>query len=396
MNDPENENDYHGKFWYREDANQGNGACFSDWLSESECVAIGAELVDLIDEAFFVPFSLGYNPGRFRTEAECGEGFCEGSLSDYIWAGWSREQCTSEASSGSCNEWCDVCKPQDSTHDTGACFDTSTFMEANPTSETADLKTFQPNSVTCTDFLPPQTFEPDGSYGGSYGSGVPSCLADCTDYDRIYTNEVDDCVVISAWAEDICVLDCSEEELITLDTFVAGFCGLYGCPDNMFLAEYFTNADWGGEPHMTRCELLPQVEWGHGGPAWDPPVFNQYWDYNENDWVTTADNKNDEFAVRWTGNIHFEPGFYQFTSSSDDGSIIIVDGVEVLNKEYDCCSEWTSSVVDLRDGGSHTVEYKYRERGGHAYAFLSWCGAEQIIEQISIHVNDDFDSQSKC
>ena len=76
--------------------------------------------------------------------------------------------------------------------------------------------------------------------------------------------------------------------------------------------------------------------------------------------------------------------------NSDDGSIISVNGVEVLNRRDYCCDEWTSDVVRL-EGGVHTVEYKYREWGGHAYAYLSWCGADQIIDQFQIRP-DNLDS----
>ena len=154
----------------------------------------------------------------------------------------------SEAS-GSCDEWCEVCKPRDNTHATGACFDISGY---NGDLDVAALKTFESGSVVCVDTLPEQIDD------------------DATD----------------------------------------------GCPDGMFLAEYFANTEWEGEPHMSRCELMPQVEWGHRGPKWDPPVYSEKYDEHTGEMKEDRERmKHDHFTVKWTGNIEFEEGYYQFSSS---------------------------------------------------------------------------------
>jgi hypothetical protein len=172
----------------------------------------------------------------------------------------------------------------------------------------------------------------------------------------------------------------------------------------MFLAEYYSNIEFSGEPHMTMCELMPNTNWGTGGPTWESSLMpcdaceangfeaDQCGCGVCGSWgkcsfscevqpskpaCAIVQNLNvvDYFAVRWTGRIAFKAGKYQFISSSDDGSVITVDGVVVLDKEYDCCSEWSSSVVIFSDSGVHEVIYEFLENYGDAYAHLSWCDA---------------------
>ena len=124
-----------------------------------------------------------------------------------------------------------------------------------------------------------------------------------------------------------------------------------GCPVNMFRAQYFSNTEWSGRPVRTTCELMPNVQWGAGGPH----------------------GLSGAFSVRWTGTIDFEPGVYELSTGSPvGGSKISVDGVLVLPcypSDFEPCT--TSRLVDLSGGRLHAIVY---EVAGVAYAALSWCG----------------------
>jgi hypothetical protein len=140
------------------------------------------------------------------------------------------------------------------------------------------------------------------------------------------------------------------------------------CPAGQYKAQYFNNMNFTGLPAITRCEGIPQYEWNGDSPL---PGIN-------------ADN----FSVRWTGTINFaQAGQYRFTTSSDDGIRLYVDGVAVINNWTD--HAWTDNTGSKKlVAGNHTIRMDYYENGGGAIAKLSIAGPGHapVINPIPVQV----------
>jgi hypothetical protein len=68
----------------------------------------------------------------------------------------------------------------------------------------------------------------------------------------------------------------------------------------------------------------------------------------------------DSFSVRWTGTFPFEEGRYSFTTTSDDGVRVTVDGQRVIDAWIPMRGTRTGTITLA--GGSHTVRVEYFER----------------------------------
>jgi hypothetical protein len=79
----------------------------------------------------------------------------------------------------------------------------------------------------------------------------------------------------------------------------------------------------------------------------------------------------DTFSVKWSGNFSFEAGNYEFTTNSDDGVRLRIDGVLVLDK-WITQSPTTYKVTRTMTAGTHLVQLEYFENTGGAVAQLSW------------------------
>ncbi len=120
---------------------------------------------------------------------------------------------------------------------------------------------------------------------------------------------------------------------------------------NDFTAEYFNNTTLTGEPVLTRIETTIQNEWGVGSP--DPSI------------------NNDNFSARWTGDFELESGRYLFSTFSDDGVRLWVNGELLIDRWVDQGSTLNQTMIDL-DSGEHTIVLEYYEKSGGATAALSW------------------------
>lgn len=97
----------------------------------------------------------------------------------------------------------------------------------------------------------------------------------------------------------------------------------------------------------------PQIHfrWGSGSPGVGMPV--------------------DDFSVRWSGDFTFEAGLYDFTTETDDGRRLYVDGV--LLQDF-----WSEQAVGQQvtrrtmTAGVHRVVLEYFEGAGDASANVSW------------------------
>jgi len=78
----------------------------------------------------------------------------------------------------------------------------------------------------------------------------------------------------------------------------------------------------------------------------------------------------DDFSVRWEATLDFESGHYLFTTNTDDGVRLLVDGQTVI-ESWRPMQGSRSGLVDL-EAGPHTVVMEYFEDAGAATARLSW------------------------
>jgi hypothetical protein len=145
-------------------------------------------------------------------------------------------------------------------------------------------------------------------------------------------------------------------------------------PANGLTATYYN--DPGNGTHfatlkLTRVDSTVNFNWGSASPASG----------------VTADN----FSVRWTGRVQAPTtGTYRFTTQSDDGIRLWVNGVQVINNWTDHGSTAnTSSAITLTAGVKYTITLEYYEKGGSAVAQLKWTppgGSLQVIPQSRLFV----------
>jgi len=115
--------------------------------------------------------------------------------------------------------------------------------------------------------------------------------------------------------------------------------------------EYFANRHLSGSPKMIRTDAQIDFDWGKGAPYPGLPT--------------------DDFSVRWTREVYFQEGTYRFTTETDDGVRLWVDGRLVIDQWRDMARTVFWVDVDLGDG-VHLVCVDYYEAGGAAVARLSW------------------------
>ena len=118
-----------------------------------------------------------------------------------------------------------------------------------------------------------------------------------------------------------------------------------------FRAQYFDNIELLGDPILTECHDQVDVDWGLGRAHPRVPE--------------------DQFAVRWTGQIDFMAGTYRIQASSDDGTRVYLDG-EVVIDAWRPRPVRTSIAHGHVEAGRHDVVVEYFDRGGHAVARLQW------------------------
>lgn len=117
-------------------------------------------------------------------------------------------------------------------------------------------------------------------------------------------------------------------------------------------ASYWNNNSLFGSPVLTRSESAVNYDWGFGSPA---------------PGIVTSDN----FSARWTRSVYFNAGTYRFTTQSDDGIRVYVDGSLVIDN-------WTvhalqTNVADVTLAtGTHSIVVEYFEQTGLAVAKFWW------------------------
>jgi hypothetical protein len=121
-------------------------------------------------------------------------------------------------------------------------------------------------------------------------------------------------------------------------------------PDDPWEASYFAGVDLSGRPLLTRVETTLDHNWGWGSPGAGVP--------------------SDYFSARWTQPLSFQGGLYRFTTTTDDGVRLWVDG-QLLIDSWRPMRGTRSATIRLSPG-THDVKMEYYERNGVALARLTW------------------------
>jgi hypothetical protein len=121
-------------------------------------------------------------------------------------------------------------------------------------------------------------------------------------------------------------------------------------PPESWTSEYYDNRWLQGEPRLTRHDVEINFGWGYGSPAPGIP--------------------NDGFSVRWIRTANFREGLYRFTTTTDDGVRLWVNGHLLIDQWRDQPPTSHSGTIHLVGGAPIVMEYY--ENGGVASARLTW------------------------
>jgi hypothetical protein len=121
-------------------------------------------------------------------------------------------------------------------------------------------------------------------------------------------------------------------------------------PPEAWYGEYFDNRWLQGPPVLTRDDASIDFDWGYGSPGPGVP--------------------RDGFSARWTGTISLRAGLYRFTTTTDDGVRLWVNGHLLIDQWRDQVP--TSHSGQIHVAGGVPIKMEYYENGGIAAARLTW------------------------
>ena len=128
-------------------------------------------------------------------------------------------------------------------------------------------------------------------------------------------------------------------------------------------AVYYNALDLSGAVALSRTDANVNFDWAGGSPGTG----------------VNADN----FSARWSGQV-LAPvtGTYTFTTSSDDGVRLWVNGQPLINNWTDHGPTNDSGTLTLTAGQKYEIKLEYYERGGGATMRLQWAYAGQAQQAI--------------
>ena len=121
------------------------------------------------------------------------------------------------------------------------------------------------------------------------------------------------------------------------------------------LGEYFNNSDF-SSPVLTRTDAQVNFDWGTGSP----------------NGAIAADT----FSVRWSGQVLIpETCAYTFSTLSNDGVRLFINGVCVIDNFVDQNAKWVdAATLSLTKGQLVDIQMEYYENSASAAAKLKWTG----------------------
>ncbi len=116
--------------------------------------------------------------------------------------------------------------------------------------------------------------------------------------------------------------------------------------------EYFNNTALDGQPVLVRNDANVDFNWGLASPA--EGVVNS-----------------DDFSVRWTRTLSFQPGNYRFKVTVDDGARLWVNNALIIDQwRQGSATEFTSDIY--LPGGSLPIRLEFVEYKENALVRLTW------------------------
>lgn len=116
---------------------------------------------------------------------------------------------------------------------------------------------------------------------------------------------------------------------------------------------YFANQNLAGRPALLETDPTVDFNWGSGGP--------------------TGLGATDHFSVRWSGDLQVStPGTYTFSTVSDEGTRLVVDGTVAIDNWVDQTVTVKSSQPITLTAGLHKIVLEYYDDSGAAEAHLEW------------------------
>lgn len=199
----------------------------------------------------------------------------------------------------------------------------------------------------------------------NFNSGTYRFTATMDDGMRVW---IDDSLIIDSWWDSQVhsisydVYLSSGDHRIKVEYYEAGgsaiaklnWTPIGGSPGNFanWKGEYFNNMSLSGQPVLVRDDSRIDFNWGVGAPEWNVVA-------------------SDQFSVRWTRSLNFEPGRYQFIAVADDGIRLWVNGQLAIDKWLDSNSGTYFAELEL-PGGPVSLQMEYYENVGSAVAKLDW------------------------
>jgi glucose/arabinose dehydrogenase len=152
----------------------------------------------------------------------------------------------------------------------------------------------------------------------------------------------------------------------TPTAYTARFRAIGTAPGLGLLGTYYNNLDFTGAAR-TRLDRTVNFEW----PGRPVPGIGA-----------------DTFSVRWTGRVVAKvTGLYTFTTQSDDGVRLWVDGVQLVDHWTDGTST-NSGTIELVANQSYDIRMEQYDRSGGAMAKLLWSApgvAQEVVPQSHLH-----------
>jgi glucose/arabinose dehydrogenase len=143
-------------------------------------------------------------------------------------------------------------------------------------------------------------------------------------------------------------------------------------PNNGLIGEYYDNQNFTSRKTVRR-DATVNFDWGSGTPS------------------GTGLTSPDTFSVRWTGKV-LAPvtGTYTFTTTSDDGVRLWVNGQQIINNWTDHAPTDNSGTISLTAGNYYDIRMDFYENGGGAVAKLFWAypgQARQVVPNGNLFAN---------
>lgn len=119
-----------------------------------------------------------------------------------------------------------------------------------------------------------------------------------------------------------------------------------------WFAEYWNNTEHAGTSAATRLEVGLSNDWGYGSPV-PNMVFA------------------DHISARFNTVVNLTAGEYRFTTLSDDGIRVWIDGVLVLD-DWELQTRTTNTFTRYLPAGDHPIRVDWYEFGGEAAIAIGW------------------------